>query len=454
MTSYIRHTSLAFILPVVSCLSFPVFAAPGDLDTSFGVGGIVNIDFSAKEERIYSVVIDNSNRIIVAGTIFDQTTTAFDAFVARFTTSGDLDTSFGSDNDLDGILDGYAIIDLGGGDWGTDVVLDSLGRILVSGYSDQIQHGVPEPRMVTTRFLDDGSVDASYPVSIPNTSAGTSEHCWRSSTYHTANDRNDNLYAFGFKDESGILRETSALVLDSNGEATPPVATSTVAGCEYYTPTSYAEPSSGSGLVLQDSDQKPLFLIDSGNDLYIARGEATSPVPAAFDITYGITNPGMTLISHAMFSPASIIDPRNMAIDSNPSHPHYDKPVIIASVDGDFLVLRMDNTGNLDAGFNGGSGYHTVDFGNTDWGRAIGVDSLGRTVAAGMSGSSLAVTRLNRNGTLNLRFGGNGTGIKLDSLGIGSIQIWDLAINSQNDIIIVGTSAYNTDILIAKYLGQ
>jgi uncharacterized delta-60 repeat protein len=78
--------------------------APGDLDATFGTGGIVTTDFallSASNDYGQAVVVDSDDRIIVAGSSdypgdwCDDCLTDQVFAVARYTSAGALDTSFG-----------------------------------------------------------------------------------------------------------------------------------------------------------------------------------------------------------------------------------------------------------------------------------------------------------------------------------------------------------------------
>ena len=69
----------------MSLLLFPLmaWAAPGDLDPTFGTGGIVTTDAGAYE-AIRSIEIDQHGKIVASGGIYD----AF--FIARYNPDGTL----------------------------------------------------------------------------------------------------------------------------------------------------------------------------------------------------------------------------------------------------------------------------------------------------------------------------------------------------------------------------
>ena len=75
---------------------FAKLNANGVLDTSFGTNGKKVVDITTyRFDLINSVKYTQDNKIIIAGMSYDQMTTT-KAVVSRFTTSGNLDTSFGT----------------------------------------------------------------------------------------------------------------------------------------------------------------------------------------------------------------------------------------------------------------------------------------------------------------------------------------------------------------------
>lgn len=100
----------------------------GSFDATFGNGGIQNIDFINNVEGYsYAIAIQSDNKILVGGTEFNYTTNT-DFAIARLTTSGILDTSFGTG--------GTVYTPLTGSQRATSIDIQSDGKILVGGSSD------------------------------------------------------------------------------------------------------------------------------------------------------------------------------------------------------------------------------------------------------------------------------------------------------------------------------
>lgn len=105
-------------------------AAPGDLDTSFGSGGTATIDLGAGlDDSGRDAVADSSGNTVVVGASATGPEEA-SAAVARLTPAGALDLSFGGG-------DGVVSFPFGADDdnRATAVAIDGSGRIVVAGYT-------------------------------------------------------------------------------------------------------------------------------------------------------------------------------------------------------------------------------------------------------------------------------------------------------------------------------
>jgi uncharacterized delta-60 repeat protein len=99
----------------------------GAEDTTFDTNGLVLYDSGNNDDDGTSLVIDNTGRIIVGGSLGRGADS--DAAVLRYSANGVLDTNFGTN--------GVFMYDGGNGDdGGSSVETDSRGRILLVGYSE------------------------------------------------------------------------------------------------------------------------------------------------------------------------------------------------------------------------------------------------------------------------------------------------------------------------------
>src|SRR5262249_11389312 len=74
---------------------------------------------------------------------------------------------------------------------------------------------------------------------------------------------------------------------------------------------------------------------------------------------------------------------------------------------GNFALARYNTNGTLDTTF-GSGGKKVTDLGADDRSYSVALQSDGRIVAAGITGTDFALTRYNTNGTLDGTFGGGG----------------------------------------------
>ena len=134
------------------------FDSRGDLDPSFGDGGVVVEDRSptggARFEYVEDLAIDAAGRVVVAGSTVTESNPgqlAYDALVARLLPDGSLDPSFGGG--------GLVITDIAGGR-GDDVKAVALDGddIVVTGTT----WGSAGNSMLMARFAGRGALDPSY----------------------------------------------------------------------------------------------------------------------------------------------------------------------------------------------------------------------------------------------------------------------------------------------------
>lgn len=120
--------------------------ANGALDTSFGAGGKLSINYGGKD-FLSAIIAEPSGAIDVSGRLQASTPPPNDAFVARFTAAGAVDTSFGNG--------GKTLIDCGDLASASNCTAYALarqsdGKLIVSGYDDV------QTRMLVARLLASG----------------------------------------------------------------------------------------------------------------------------------------------------------------------------------------------------------------------------------------------------------------------------------------------------------
>ena len=120
------------------------------------------------------------------------------------------------------------------------------------------------------------------------------------------------------------------------------------------------------------------------------------------------------------------------------------KILLAGTANDDFIIIRLNEDGSFDNTFGGGTGQVSVDFnGDQDYVYSLAQQKDGKILAAGHTGSSIALARLNMNGSLDNAFGPNLNG-KI-SISFGS------QFTSICNSIALDTFATNNKIILAGY---
>ncbi len=125
-------------------------SSDGTVDATFGVDGRVTTDFHGGNDLGHSVVIADDGKIVVGGTASDANGEA-DFALARYHSDGSLDSGFGNAGQ---VTTHFGVAN----DHGRSLAIDSSGKILLAGYSDQ-SHGLD---FAVARYHDDGSLDTQF----------------------------------------------------------------------------------------------------------------------------------------------------------------------------------------------------------------------------------------------------------------------------------------------------
>src|SRR5262245_38949755 len=112
--------------PRVEALENRITPTAGQLDPTFGSGGRVTTRFPIPSSDYgWSCAIDSQGGTVVAGITYDGVNSDF--AVARYTSAGALDASFGAN--------GAMVFDFGADSSAYGVAVDSADRVLVAGYT-------------------------------------------------------------------------------------------------------------------------------------------------------------------------------------------------------------------------------------------------------------------------------------------------------------------------------
>ena len=125
------------------------YTTTGTLDGTFGTGGIVTSDFGNSSE-ISSMALQSDGKIVAVGRYWNSTSSTYDFALARYTTLGALDGTFGTS----GMVTTSASSSR---DELNGVVVDGNGKIVVAGrsYGSNVDFAV-------ARYTSTGSLDATF----------------------------------------------------------------------------------------------------------------------------------------------------------------------------------------------------------------------------------------------------------------------------------------------------
>jgi uncharacterized delta-60 repeat protein len=141
-------------------------AAPGSLDPSFGSGGIAS---SGSGTRLLGTAVQGDGKVVAVGETGAPGGETL--LVARFTSSGGLDPSFGAG----GLVKGPAISGTAdAGSIGRGVAIQPDGKIVVVGKNTS-SDGFARDGLLVERFNSNGSLDTSFGAGgVVNLLTGTS----------------------------------------------------------------------------------------------------------------------------------------------------------------------------------------------------------------------------------------------------------------------------------------
>ncbi len=314
----------------------------GSLDSSFGTGGIAITALTLGYDQAHSVTLQPDGRIVVAGSAND------DFAVVRYNTDGSLDTSFGTG--------GQVITALGPGeDYGASVALQPDGKILVAGYSYNI---VSNDDLALVRYNANGSLDTSFGVG--------------GKVIMPIYDTRDRAYSVAFQPDGKIVvsgytvfhsQEDFALLrFNANGTLDPSFGV----GGKVTTDLNGSSNDVATSMALQP-DGRIVVIGVSYYDVALARYNTDGSLDASF----GVDGKVITNVGGASdYANSLVIQPNGQIL-------------VAGGCNNDFALLRFNANGSLDTSF-GVNGKVFTPIGS--WlaeGTSVALQSDGRIVVAG-----------------------------------------------------------------------
>jgi uncharacterized delta-60 repeat protein len=387
------------------------YTKAGVLDQAFGTGGEAAIGFATGVESIQSatgLALQPDGKIIVTGTAGGINHPS-DFAVARLTTNGTLDTSFGSN--------GTVLTSFGapGGSFRVDsfaagLALQKDGKIVVVGSATFTWEKGPPPPGITlftdfavARYNTNGQLDNNF---------GTGGQV---------------LTSFAPTVPGHPPDQASGVVVQNDGKIV-------VVGTAY----GYSEVSGGNGISLNLQIQtSQIALVRYNTD-------------GSLDHSFGTNGQVLTTVQKATDSRAA-----GVALTGD------GKIVVAGTADGRIALVRYTTVGAVDSTF-GSGGTVTTALPGTQSSSASGmvITAARKIIVAGsaaLSGnrSDFALVRYNANGTLDSHFGTNGTTLTAIGPNGGANAI---AVQSDGKVVVAGYGGSGSfggrGIVLARYLGD
>jgi uncharacterized delta-60 repeat protein len=443
-----RRPRRATARPALELLEDRCVPSAGQLDPTFGMGGIVNTNIGGTTPTFAQAVVvtQTDGKVVVVGSNYTSNYGASQIAVVRYNPDGSLDSTFGSGGEVFFHFNALSSSDAPGA-----VALDASGHIVVAGSTNT--YNVQE--FAVARLNNDGSFDSSFgsggKAILPRFFQGSPyfEYDYASSV---ALDASGHIvlaggalgyHSGGYNNQFAVARLNADGSLDSSFGSGGETTVSSFTGGSY----SY------------ESDYAARVALDASGHVIVA-GTASGFLSGSYSGSFAVTrlnsdgsldnsfgSGGKAIVPHFSTGGGDYDNALGLALDTSGR-------LVLAGSASDyvsgygythrFAVARLNANGSLDSSF-GSGGQTTVSFstGGYDNSNAVGLalDASGRLVVAGTAygysdGSRFAVTRLNGDGSLDSSFGSGGK----TTISYGSYSyVVGVALDASGRVVVAGT---------------
>ena len=416
----------------------PASAAPGELDVTFGVGGVLTTNFGGTYDWAYATAVQPDGRILAAGVSNAMGT--YDFALARYTPDHTLDPSFGDR--------GIVTTDFGQSyDWAYSLALQPDGRIVVGGVSDV----GGSKGFALARYQPDGHLDRSFghdgvvDERLPSLSTDV--------IHGLALQPDGRIVAAGVTFEDRVTLQPQGDFMLSR-----------------YLPDGQVDPSFGvGGTVKTDFDggsyDEPYALALQRDGRIVVAGYTTN-APSR-EILFGADNLALArYLDNGLLDETfghegkTVVDAGSLDEEFRAVALTADGKIVAAGFTngergGDMLVARFTRNGILDQSFGLHQGYTATDFGSrSERLSGLVLQPDGRIVAGGQvalaEGADFAVVRYDSQGRLDSTFGRNGLAVA-DFRGRED-RVQAVTLQPDGKIVAVGIS--EADFAVARFTGS
>lgn len=375
-----RRGSAALICAIGLVAPTSASAAPGDLDPTFGTGGMVTTDIGGVTQ-VNGAAVQADGRIVIAGFTAVPATGKGSFVVARYTSSGALDSSFGTA--------GKSVTSMGKDARAFGMTLQADGRIVAAGYT-QVTSG--KKSFALTRYRTDGHLDTTFG------SGGKATTTWGAGgeAHAVALAPDGKIIAAGWSVMTGSQQFALARY-KSNGRI------DTSFGKAGRVSAILGRSSAVAGVAVQ-SDGKIVaagYVSAAGNIVHIA--VARYLVNGSPDPSFGTNGVVITNLGGREQARSVALQPDGKIVAAGQ----------ILTNQSNFALVRFDVNGHLDPSF-GSNGVAISNFGNSSVAFAVAVSQSGSILAAGFAylpgqfRGNFALANFTQSGTPDPAFGTGG----------------------------------------------
>jgi uncharacterized delta-60 repeat protein len=418
-------------------------AVDGDLDPTFGTGGMVMTDLNRSTDLANSVAIQSDGKLVVVGQTYKNNDYSDEDFVVtRYNTDGTLDNSFGSRGRVRTDFPGLAAVP-------SSVVIQPDGKIVVAGGAFPLFTFLGNFEVV--RYNPNGSLDASF----GNAGIVTTTFAEGSYAFDVALQPDGKIVAAGtvFVDfNPGESSNTDFALARYNPDGTPDATFGS--GGQVSTDFLGFEDDAFSVLIQPDgkivavgSANDPTTFYDFAAVRYLSNGTIDTTFGVAGKVRTDFGDQNFDRARSAALQPDGRIVAAGFAISQNGGVQN-------------FAVARYTSTGVLDTTFSR-DGKTQIDFGNCcQSATKVLLQSDGKIITVGYpntedSDSDFLLARLNPRGSLDNTFGVGGK--VRTSFGDLNGGANGAALQSDGKIVAVGFQATFsnqwTNFALARYVG-
>jgi uncharacterized delta-60 repeat protein len=344
---------------------------------------------------------------------------------------------------------GKVLTDFAGGsdDGAQSVVLQPDGKIVVAGYSTPADG---DPNFAVARYNADGSLDTTFGgTGKVTTDLGEGpDIAWASAIQADGKILVTGFTLAGGTHNFAVVRYDTDGSVDTGFNGSGKVITDIGSGLKNNFSDGIAVQSDGK-IVLAGT-----VFANGSQDFGVMRYNADGSLDTSFNGTGKVTTDigtssadfvgSVTVQADGKIVVVGDSDPANLGLDLRNGHT------------ADFAIARYNADGTLDTTFNGtGTLVTDIGAGSTDNAESAIVQTDGKIVVAGFSGSDFAVARYKADGSLDTGF--NGTGKVVTDVSASSFDgAYGIAVQGDGKIVVVGSSyaggtdrfaviRYNTD---------